>query len=142
LESIKLADYLRSNVKNDRGGATGFEQRARRPMLRRVIQCVNENVRINEARLNGHRRRCRGGEGGPTLPRCQSGNSPLLGRTSVRKPASSSSRRKAAFFTNRSAWVPALVAICERRASRSGVKCTSMRFSISENAPSGNRPKW
>jgi hypothetical protein len=33
-------------------------------MLRRIgVQCVNENVRINEARLNGHRRRCRGGEG-------------------------------------------------------------------------------
>ena len=63
-DTIKLADYLRSNVKNDRGGATGFEQRARRRMLRRVIQCVNENVRINEARLNGHRRRCRGGQRG------------------------------------------------------------------------------
>jgi hypothetical protein len=45
--------------------AAGFEQRARRCMPRRVgVQCVNENVCINQARLNGHRRRCRVGEEG------------------------------------------------------------------------------
>src|ERR1700758_2499574 len=35
-DGIKLADYLRGNVKNDRGGADGFQQRARRSILRRV----------------------------------------------------------------------------------------------------------
>src|SRR5271165_3215508 len=64
-DGIKLAEYLRGHVKGGMAGAGGFEERARGRMLRRVgVQCVNKNVGVNNAGLNGHRRRCRGGEAG------------------------------------------------------------------------------
>jgi hypothetical protein len=64
-DRIKLAKYLRGNLKSDLPGAGCFEQRARGRMLWRIcVQRVNENVGVNNAGLNGHRRICRGGEAG------------------------------------------------------------------------------
>ena len=59
-------------------------------------------------------------------------------RTAARKRASSSSRRNAASFTRRSGSVPELAAICESRASCSGVKWTSIAFRLRETLPRGN----
>lgn len=63
-DGIKLAEYLRGHVECSRRiGARRVEQSARGGMLRSVgIERVDQDIRIDDSRFNGHRRRDRADE--------------------------------------------------------------------------------
>jgi len=66
---VKFAEDLQGHVKG-RGPVTRrLQQGAGGSVLRRVsVQCVHEDVGVDDSRFNGHRRKCPAGEGGLRRP--------------------------------------------------------------------------
>jgi hypothetical protein len=129
-DGVKFAEDLRSYVKCCPRcfALSGFKQRAASYMLRRFgVERIDQNICVNNSRLNGHRYRCRAGGGEPMTPRCQTGKEfARVGCRALGAWPFPESKRKAASFTRCSVSVPAMLANSVSCASCSGVKFTSM----------------